>query len=194
MPGLENRLKAIPFGALIGGPLNAAIRAQATAANSTVDFIKQIGFKDDGTVNNVTFTYGDGSNQQTLVVPILTIVPIPFIRIDDMNIQFKASMSQSSETNESESKSLAAEAKLTASARYWLFKAEMSASVSSKKDSSSTKNSKYAVEYTIDVNVHAVQDDMPAGMSKVLNILTESIERQQQATSGGSKGGGTKPG
>jgi hypothetical protein len=116
-------------------------------------------------------------------VPLLTIVPIPFIRIDDMTIQFKASMSQSSEKSEKKSSELASSAKVKGSARYLFFKASLDASVSSKKDSSSTRDSKYSVEYTIDVNVHAVQDDMPAGMAKVLNILTDSINNLPPAGS-----------
>ena len=176
---LEHRLASIPFGALIGGPMNAAIQAQANAALSTVDFIRSVGFDKNNNLENVTFKYGQGGNEQTLVVPLLTIVPIPFIRIDDMNISFKASMSQSNATEEREASTTTKKADLKASASYWFVKAEMSASISSKKDSSSTKNSKYAVEYTIDVDVHAVQEDMPSGMAKVLNILTESIERQQ---------------
>ena len=50
----------------------------------------------------------------------------------------------------------------------------------SKKDSTSTSSSKYSVEYTIDINVHAVQDDMPAGMAKILGILTEAIAANDQ--------------
>ncbi len=176
---LEHRLSSIPFGALIGGPMNAAIQAQANAALSSVDFIKSVGFDKDDKVANVVFKYGSQNNEQTLEVPLLTIVPIPFIRIDDMNIGFTASMSQSNATEEKESSSSTKQAQMKASAKYWLVSAEMSASISSKKDSSSTKNSKYSVEYTMDVNVHAVQDDMPAGLAKILNLLTDSIEREQ---------------
>jgi hypothetical protein len=53
---------------------------------------------------------------------------------------------------------------------------EMNIGVSSKKDSSSTRDSKYSVEYTMDVAVKAGQDDMPAGMAKVLEMLNESID------------------
>jgi hypothetical protein len=109
---------------------------------------------------------------------LLTIVPLPFIRIDDMTIDFKASMSQSTGTEDKQSSVTEKSAKTSGSARYLFFSASLDASISSKKDSSSTKTSKYSVEYTIDVHVHAVQDDMPGGMSKVLNILTESINTQ----------------
>lgn len=193
MAAITKELSAIPFGALIGGPLTAAVEAQAKAAYSSVEFINAVGFKDDREVINVEFKYqgGRGAGKQTLTVPLLTIVPIPFIRIDNMDIGFKASMSQSTGTEEKESKSLGASSKVSAGGKYFFVKASLDASVSSKKDSSSTKTSKYSVEYTIDINVHAVQDDMPAGMSKVLNILTDSI---QQADAGSTptprRGGG----
>ena len=66
-------LKQIPFAHLIGAPMKAAIESQALAAQSTIDFIKQVGFKkendddflfadlaqdaDAGEIRNVTFRY-----------------------------------------------------------------------------------------------------------------------------------------
>ena len=182
-----NELSAIPFGSLIGGPLIAAVEAQAKAAMTTVDFINAVGFYEDGQekkVRNVTFSYLTGpkpNDQSTLQVPLLSIVPIPFLRIENMDIQFKASISQSMETKESEAKTTAAEVKTSAGGGWFGFKAEMSASVSSKKDSSSTRDSRYSVEYTMDISVHAVQDDIPAGLAKVLGLLNESMDRQLQA-------------
>ena len=182
-----NELSAIPFGALIGGPLSAAIEAQSKAALASVDFIRAVGFDSDGNVLNVVFKYKGAKDEQgqeseqTLQVPLLTIVPIPFIRIDNMDIGFKASISQSTQTQDKSSSVSEASAGITAKASYLWASAQMNASVSSKKDTSSTRDSRYAVEYTMDINVHAVQDDMPGGMAKVLNLLTESIDRQLQS-------------
>ncbi|MBQ2198366.1 MAG: hypothetical protein II406_06425, partial [Bacteroidales bacterium] len=39
-----------------------------------------------------------------------------------------------------------------------------------------TQESKYSVEYTMDVHVHAGQDGMPAGMAKVQEILNSSVD------------------
>lgn len=181
-----NELSAIPFGTLIGGPLTAAVEAQTKAAMTTVEFIRAVGFDDKGNIVNVVFKFKNGPEDADLMeleVPLLTIVPIPFLRIDNMDIHFKASLSQSTATKETESSSLGTEAKISASAKYWFFKANMTASVSSKKDSSSTRDSRYAVEYTMDINVHAVQDDMPAGLAKMLNLLNESMDRKLQARS-----------
>ena len=46
---------------------------------------------------------------------------------------------------------------------------------SSKKDSKSTRESKYSVETTIDFEISAVPSDMPAGLSKMLEVLNGTI-------------------
>src|SRR5262245_7438927 len=99
-------LRQIPFAHLIGAPMKAAIEAQALAAQTTIDFIHKVGFKqpraqdsdplmsdteenaDFGELRNVTFTYDkkdetDGEDATfSLTVPLLAVVPIPYIRID----------------------------------------------------------------------------------------------------------------
>ena len=174
--GVAKELESLPFGSLIGGPLDAAIEAQARAAMSSVNFIKSVGFNDDGDVQSVTFNATRGEESVEISVPLLTILPIPFIRIDDMTIDFKANITSSTESQDKTVDTKQYSANVKASARYLFFKASLDASVSSKRDSESTKNSKYSVETTMDVHVHAVQDEMPAGMAKMLEILTDSIE------------------
>jgi len=181
-----NELAAIPFGTLIGAPLTAAIEAQAKAALTTVEFIRTVGCKYDpakpdetGEIVNVLFKVKLGDKDLDLQVPLLAIVPIPFLRIENMDIHFKASLSQSMETKDTTSSSFGASVTAGVSSS-WFVKANVSSTVSSKKDSSSSRDSRYAVEYTMDINVHAVQDDVPGGLGKVLNLLNESIERQMQ--------------
>lgn len=176
MAAVAGELQALPFGSLIGGPLDAAIEAQARAAMSSVNFIRSIGFDDKGAVQNITFTAKKGDTESEITVPLLTIVPIPFIRIDEMTIDFKANISSSTESEDKTVQSVNKQAKVSASARYLFFKANLEASISSKKDSESTRNSKYSVETTIDVHVHAVQDELPAGLAKMLNILADTIQ------------------
>ena len=205
---LENRLASIPFGHLIGAPLNAAIEAQARAAMTTVDFIKAVGLDENEKVKYITFkmkqvvpevprvdeVIGTGTAAKPQVpaepakpattkdvsieVPLLTIVPIPFIRIDDMNIAFKASLTESGESSNEVKTGVAATVTGKGSYNTFFTKYEMSATVSSKRDSTSTRSSKYSVEYNMDINVHAVQDDMPAGMAAILGALTSNLENQ----------------
>ena len=186
------QLSALPFGNIIGGPLVAAVEAQAKAARSTVDFIQSVAYKPatganesnyDATreLQTVDFVYKSGTNDVTLSVPLLVIVPIPYIRIDDMTIQFKANISAETASQDTTTATTTTNVNANVTGRYgWgpaKVEASFSAAYSAKKDSTSAANSKYAVEYTMDIYIHAVQDDIPAGMQKVLNILNESITK-----------------
>lgn len=205
------QLGALPFGNIIGGPLVAAVEAQAKAARSTVDFIQSVGYKPlpSGAQPNaprelqtVEFKYLSGETdpqgnrkEVQLTVPLLVIVPIPYIRIDDMTIQFKANISAETAAQDTTTTATAANVNANVTGSYgWgpaKVEASFSASYSAKKDSTSAANSRYAVEYTMDIYVHAVQDDMPAGMQKVLNMLNESIQGPPKAATPG--GGSVTP-
>lgn len=181
---VQSMLNGINYSALIGGPLQAAVTAQAMAAKSTWEFIQEVGMNTDKngekSAVNVTFLYQKDGNMTKLIVPLLTIVPIPMIVIDEVNIEFKASMNASSSTCTEESSSTATDVggEFEAKVGWGPFSAKLSAKAnySSKKDSKATAESKYSVEYTQDVRVHASQADMPAGLATVLNILSLSAQ------------------
>ena len=152
MPNPGQELSSIDFASMLGGALIAVVNAQAQAAMSTVNFIKEVGFKkptaeqaaggDTETMEPiyVTFKYpkevspyqpavaaipagpidpstGQPSSPavpavaakdavyqtQELQVPILTMLPIPFIRIDLTTIDFNAKINsveyQKTDTN-----------------------------------------------------------------------------------------------
>src|SRR4051794_18543229 len=95
-------LQALPLEYMLGTPLTAAIKAQALAAATTVAFIEKVGLQEDQatgelTVRSAQFTFTqplpDPANpgavlfeDAKLTVPLLSLAPIPFIRISDMNI------------------------------------------------------------------------------------------------------------
>ncbi|MDE2784704.1 MAG: DUF2589 domain-containing protein [Gemmatimonadota bacterium] len=177
-------LKSVPLSHLIGGPLCAAVEAQAKAAHSTVEFVNAIGFEADSPdkVRSVTFTYEvtDPEPQQArLTVPILTIIPIPFIRIDEMTIKFVMDVSEQSDTESKseEESSDKSEVKAEASVGWgpWKASASFSGSYSSSSKDTSSSSLRQSTHATLDITVHAVQDEMPAGLSRVLGILEKSI-------------------
>lgn len=178
----QNMLNGIDYSALIGGPLQAAITAQAMAAKSTWEFIQQVGLNTnaDGQKEavNVTFIYQKDGNLTKMIVPILTIVPIPMIVIDNISINFKASInassSQCTENSSSTALDVGGEAEAKVGWGPFSLSVKAKASYSSKKDSKATSESRYSVEYTQDVAVHATQADVPAGLATVLNILSLS--------------------
>ena len=178
-------LQAIPFGSIIGGPLKACIEAQAMAAQTSWQFIQEVGLNTDPNTGkkeavNVSFEFLQNGRMVQLNVPLLTIVPIPYIAIHDIDINFKANISASSSSvsEQSSSSALDAGAEVTAGLKVGPFHmdAKMNANYSSKKDSKATQESKYSVEYTMDVAVKAGQDSMPAGLAKVLELLGSALD------------------
>lgn len=114
---------------LIGGPLKAAYDAQAMLAASTAKFIENVGFEAPGTdgtgrVRTETFSFkrgvasengeGVGTEEVSLKVPLLSIVKIPALGIDEVDIKFdmEVKSSESLEKSSDESGELDANAGL----------------------------------------------------------------------------------
>ena len=170
---------------MIGGPLKACIEAQAMAAQTSWQFIQEVGLNTDPKTGqkeavNVSFQFMQNGRMVQLNVPLLTIVPIPYIAIHDIDINFKANISASSSSVSEQSSSSELGGALEASGGVKVgpfhMSAKMNANYSSKKDSKATQDSKYSVEYTMDVAVKAGQDSMPAGLAKVLELLGNSLD------------------
>lgn len=91
-------LSSLPFRNIIGGPLTAAVEAQAVAARAIVDFARTAGLKQvEGRIEGleVRFAYRDKAGKARRIrVPILTVIPIPFIVVDTVDIDFKAGRSR----------------------------------------------------------------------------------------------------
>ncbi len=182
---LVNDLSSMPFDRMIGGPLSACIDAQEQAAVSSVNFIDRVGFdpQNPGHVINVDFKYRRDGEDVVLSVPLLTIVPIPFISIDTVNISFKAALKsintedaidadRESSYDSTNSKYLGIGSYLKSAQ---IQKTVMRGSVSTKKDSVATQHSAYSIEANIDINVIARQESMPGGLAKVLEMLNQAI-------------------
>lgn len=210
MPNPGQELSSIDFETMLGGPLVAVINAQAQAAMSTVNFIKEIGFHrpddeedaggDTSTENPiyVTFKYpkevvafqpaipaDPNANPpvaaqpavpavfetQELQVPILTMLPIPFIRIEDTTIDFNAKINsveyRKTDTN------LKISASLEAKAGWAWGSAKLKVATSFQR--STQQGNTVNRTYSMAVHIRAVQDEMPAGMEKVLGILEGAI-------------------
>lgn len=179
-----NALQSIPFSAMIGGPLDAAIKAQALAAQTSWEFIQNVGLTKDPTTGeqkaiNVNFQYQKDGEMVNLVVPLLAIVPIPYIAIDTITIDFMAKIDASATSVTEDASEMEGSFKGSAdvSAGWGPFSAKvhMEGGFSSKSSSKATQESKYSVEYTLNIHVEAGQDSMPAGLATVLNILNGAI-------------------
>ena len=104
-------------------------------------------------------------------VPILTMLPIPFIKVDVMTMDFNAKIT-SMET-QTTSSDLSVNVALEVKQRWPGGSAKLNASVAYKKSTSS--GSSVERTYSMAIHVQASQDEMPAGMEKLLGILEEAM-------------------
>lgn len=282
MPNPGQELASINFEAMLGGPLVAVVNAQAQAAMSSVNFIKEVGFKKVATAGAqtpettevgdpiyVTFKYpkevapyqppvpasfsvalgaggtgytsaptvaitggggsgaaatasvnaagqvtgitvtsqgtgytsaptvtltGGGGNGATvtasftasqpavaaqfqemkLEVPILTMLPIPFIRIEQTTVDFNAKINSVEYTKTDTNLKIDGELEVKAG---WLW-GSARLKVSTSYQRSTQQGTNVERTYSMAVHIQAVQDEMPAGMERILGILEDAIKAQ----------------
>ena len=176
MPNLVQELNSLDFSVYIGGPLQAAVQAQHAASMSQVNFIKEVGFENDK-LRYVEFKYKkkvakeDGTGFEDLnmdiQVPFLTMLTIPALRIEEMTIDFNAKLTSTETSNVSNE--FAASAELGINYKIVNFKA----SASYKR--TSTRGTSVEKTYNLGVKVTAVNDELPAGLDRILTMLEDSI-------------------
>lgn len=161
---------------LIGGPLSAAAESSTLLAESTANFINKVGFDQKGNLRTVAFGYQkrstneDGTtnlDEMQVAVPMLAIVPIPNLQIDEVNILFDMEVKQS-ERQESE---MDLSASATASLNLGLFKVSISGSVSAHQ--SNTRSSDNSAKYHVDVR--ATNHGTPEGLARVLDMMAANV-------------------
>lgn len=202
MPTPGQELSSIDFESMLGGPLVAVVNAQAQAAIATVNFIKEVGFKkiegeqdpENAKTSDpiyVTFKYPKEIapyqpktetseavaavwENMELSVPILTMLPIPYIRMEETTVEFNAKIN--STTYRKTDSSFKIDAGLEAKAG-WLWgsaKLKVNTSYQRNTQQGNTVNRNYSMK----VHIKAVQDEMPAGMERLLGILEDSMKAQ----------------
>ncbi len=197
MTNLVQELNSLDFSVYIGGPMQAAIQAQHAASMSQVSFIKEVGFENTpaGTLGELRYVdfkhkksvpnpnFGKAPadavpagadtiaefivREVTIKVPLLTMLTIPALRIEEISIDFNAKLT-STETSSVNSE-FAGSAEL--SLKVW--KVNFKASASYKRSTSSTSNVEKT--YNLGVKVRAVNDELPAGLDRILTLLESSI-------------------
>lgn len=177
-------LQGLPFDNLIGGPLSACIQAQNDAAMTSINFINNVCLNEDKETGEksaiyVSFSFIQNGCKVVINVPLIAIVPIPYIAINSVDISFKATVngveSESSST-ETEYESKGNKKSTRKSGLFRRKTTTINSTFSTKRDSKSTQDSKFSVEATIDVAVHAGQESMPAGMAKILEMLGAAMD------------------
>ncbi|HOI78873.1 DUF2589 domain-containing protein [Proteiniphilum sp. UBA7639] len=178
-------LGSIDFATIIGGPLDACVKAQSNASISTVSFINEVGFETDtsGTKKlrmaefkykkNVPNPEYDPANPGTtsptiqqdseINVPFIALLNVPSFRIESCEVDFNVKL------NSTYTKNVSSEFGINAGASGGWGPVKFKVDVSYKRSSST--GIKVEKEYSLGVKVRATNDEMPAGLEKVLGLL-----------------------
>lgn len=202
---IANQFNGLPINSLIGAPLMASCEAQEMMAKSTAEFIQRVGFENNQ-VRNVKFQYTqktpekDGNiitikkEEMEINVPLLSIVNIPSLLVKKVDITFD--MEVKSAMDEKSSSDTSAEASAGGGLFGWGVKIKGNVSTHKESTRKTDNSAKYHIE------VHAADEGMPEGLSRVLDILQTSIQpvpvpvqaQESQNNSGGTDTGGNTGG
>ncbi|MDR3999972.1 MAG: DUF2589 domain-containing protein [Hallella sp.] len=164
----KSPLGELDFNRIIGGPLSACVNAQEEAAQATLDYLNGVVFRkkddDDSCLEPVTMTFyfESGGVVNRLTMPLLCIVPVPYLRIDQVNLRFQATVTESSMKEE---------------------KLELKAKYSAPGDSAEITDvaqEKFLSKRCIDVDLNVTTADMPMGISKLIEIFNNQLVEIKQ--------------
>lgn len=160
---------------LIGAPLRAAAEASTLLADSTAEFINRVGF-DGGKVRTVAFGYQkrsvneDGTSnldEMKVDIPMLAIVPIPNLQVDEVNVLFDMEVKQS----ERQESSMDLGASITGTMNLGIIKVSVTGSISAHQ--SNTRSSDNSAKYHVDVR--AANHGTPEGLARVLDMMAANV-------------------
>lgn len=161
----ESLLQEIDFNRILGAPLSACVNAQEEAAQATLQYLNEVVFTqagdDDSSLEPVTvsFYFESAGQVHRIVMPLLLIVPVPYLQIDRVDLTFQATVTESRMNHDTRKLSL---------------KAKYSAPGDSGEVSKETK-AEYMNKRCIDINLSVTSADMPMGISKLLEIFNNQL-------------------
>lgn len=161
----ESLLQELDFNRILGAPLSACVNAQEEAAQATLQYLNEVVFTqagdDDSRLEPVTvsFYFESAGQVHRIVMPLLLIVPVPYLQIDRVDLTFQATVTESRMNHDTRKLSL---------------KAKYSAPGDSAEVSKETK-AEYMNKRCIDINLSVTSADMPMGISKLLEIFNNQL-------------------
>lgn len=159
---------------LIGAPLRAAADASLQLADSTADFIRRVGFDGTGKVRTVAFgyqRYGDNEDgtssmdEMQISVPMLAVMPIPNLQVDEVNLDFDI------EVKQSERLESAMELNAGTSGKLGALKVGITGSISAHQ--THTRGTDNSAKYH--VNIRAANHGIPEGLARTLDIIAANM-------------------
>lgn len=157
---------------LVGAPLVAVADAQLQLADATAGFIRRVGMDENGEPRTAAFLYQqdeggqEGQVQQQnrqVEVPLLAMVPVPNLQIDEVGLTFDIEVRQS-ERKEPER---GIEGSLGGSAGFGPVRVSVRGTVSS--HSHHTRQSDYSAKYHLEIR--ASNHGTPEALERVRDLM-----------------------
>jgi Protein of unknown function (DUF2589) len=159
------------------GPLSAVLDAQAKATTSTLSYITNMGFDTSSTkrATTVQFSYETTNPETGLLrteavnVPLITLIPITFLKIESVSMDLTIRLSGNTQTNIMTSSALSPTLPVAAE-KYFktsTFQAELV--------NQGGSGPQGATSFTM--NIQTGHFDTPSGLTKLLSIMDEAIIR-----------------
>ncbi|MDE1146283.1 MAG: DUF2589 domain-containing protein [Azospirillaceae bacterium] len=201
---MAEQFTGLPMQALIGGPLNAAAEANSMMAVTQTRFLLDTAFARETTSGvdtykpimiKMTLTRGvlvpvnpDQPPPLDVIIkevtttfdlPLLTILPLNSLAVDDVTINFdmEVKSSYSDVTSQKTEEKVATAGSFSAKVGYGIFSAEISGSASYDRTSSSGRDTHYEKSNSAryGVSVHAGQLPLPEGVKTIITAFTNAI-------------------
>ena len=209
---MAQQFSGLPVKSLIGAPLKAAAEANSMMARTQTEFLlttcfNKIGDGKDEKLEPIMITFNvtrsvlksdgtpadPGDATVTFTLPLLTIIPLNSLAVDDVKVHFEMEVksSTSTDTESSQEKGMEAKADITAKGGVGCFSVEVHGSVSASSKASSSQKDHYEASNNAkyEIDVHAGQLPLPRGVTTIIDAFTKNIDPiMLKADSEGSKG------
>ena len=178
---VSDYLNGLPMETLIAAPLIATAEAQQKLSATAWDFYQKVAFDTDEKGQSTTTRTVDFNIQRPIVkdgemtmqtqkvtAPFIGLVPIPSLLVDHVDIDFQMEVTDT-KVNKS---STSADIEAKASAKWFVFHADINGKVSTSRENTRTTNQ--TAKYQI--HVSASQQPPTEGLSKLMDIMASCIE------------------
>lgn len=182
----NNEVQAVPLNALIGDPLKACMDAQTVLAQTFKESSPETGKYTDSKSQErqepaVHFDFMKDGRKVQVSAPLLSVVPIPPLNIGACGITFDMEIDKTSSVSKNGQDGFMTEGKADGHCIGGInidtkITGRIHAVEPHERKRMEKKDSKYSTEYTMDVAVKAGGDCMPAGLEKVLDLLSKSLD------------------
>ncbi|MFB6162575.1 MAG: DUF2589 domain-containing protein [Halococcoides sp.] len=196
-PNFPAELGSLPYESIIGGPLDAAVEANARASMTAAKFIQDVGFEEANNWNSgrkpvyVEFSYkkdvldettGEKTTKELkLRVPLLLLINIPYFEVSNVTIDFNVTL-KSVQTYTTSSQ-FNVESTVKGKQGWLTGNVKWKVSASYQKKTSRSKSVQRSYDQTVHVEAKSVEP--PSGVTRVFDILEQTITEKEATQSPG---------